>query len=68
VNRTIEEKFLSRPRMTVSRLTEEIRIRCQRAALKPVSCKAIEMRIARLDPRLVKRGRHGAKAAHEVAY
>jgi putative transposase len=66
VNRTIEEKFLSRPRMTVSRLTEEIRIRCQRAALKPVSRKAIEMRIARLDPRLVKRGRHGAKAAHDA--
>ena len=31
VTRTIEEKFLSRPRMTVSRLTEEIRIRCLRA-------------------------------------
>src|SRR6266481_5546837 len=41
VNRTIEEKFLSRPRMTVSRLTEQIRIRCLRAALKPVSRKAI---------------------------
>ncbi len=66
VNRTIEEKFLSRPRMTVSRLTEEIRIRCQRAALKPVSRKAIEMRIDRLDPRLVKRGRHGAKAEHDA--
>lgn len=66
VNRTIEEKFLSRPRMTVSRLTEEIRIRCQRAALKPVSRKAIEMRIAQLDPRLVKSGRHGAKAAHDA--
>jgi putative transposase len=24
------------------------------------------MRIARLDPRLVKRGRHGAKAAHDA--
>jgi putative transposase len=66
VTRTIEEKFLSRPRMTVSRLTEEIRIRCLRATLKPVSRKAIEMRIARLDPRLVKRGRHGAKAAHDA--
>jgi putative transposase len=66
VNQTIEEKFLSRPRMTVSRLTEEIRIRCLRAALKPVSRKAIEMRIALLDPRLVKRGRHGAKAAHDA--
>jgi putative transposase len=66
VNRTIEEKFLSRPRMPVSRLTEEIRIRCLRAALKPVSRKAIEMRIALLDPRLVKRGRHGAKAAHDA--
>src|ERR1700730_1424667 len=66
VTRTIEEKFLSRPRMTVSRLTEEIRIRCLRAALKPVSRKAIEMRIALLDPRLVKRGRHGAKSAHDA--
>jgi putative transposase len=66
VTRAIEEKFLSRPRMTISRLTEEIRIRCLRATLKPVSRKAIEMRIARLDPQLVKRGRHGAKAAHDA--
>lgn len=66
VTRAIEEKFLSRPRVTISRLTEEIRIRCLRATLKPVSRKAIEMRIARLDPRLVKRGRHGAKAAHDA--
>ena len=66
VTRAIEEKFLSRPRMTTSRLTEEIRIRCLRATLKPVSRKAIEMRIALLDPRLVKRGRHGAKAAHDA--
>ena len=66
VTRAIEEKFLARPRMTVSGLTEEIRIRCLRAALKPVSRKAIEMRIALLDPRRVKRGRHGAKAAHDA--
>ena len=66
VTRAIEEKYLARPRMTISGLTEEIRIRCLRAALKPVSRKAIEMRIARLDPRLVKRGRHGPKAAHDA--
>jgi len=66
VTRAIEEKFLTRPRITVSRLTEEIRIRCLRAALKPVSRKAIEMRIALLDPRVVKRGRHGTKAAHDA--
>jgi putative transposase len=66
VTRAIEEKFLSRPRATVSQLTEEIRERCIRAALRPVSRKAIEMRIALLDPRLVKRGRHGAKAAHDA--
>ena len=66
VTRAIEEKYLTRPRMTISGLTEEIRIRCLRAALKPVSRKAIEMRIARLDPRLVKRGRHGPKAAHDA--
>jgi putative transposase len=66
VTRAIEEKFLTRPRMTISGLTEEIRIRCLRAALKPVSRKAIEMRVALLDPRLVKRGRHGAKAAHDA--
>jgi putative transposase len=66
VSRAIEEKFLARPRMTISRLTEEIRIRCLRAALKPVSRNAVEMRIALLDPRLVKRGRHGAKAAHDA--
>jgi putative transposase len=52
--------------MTISRLTEEIRMRCLCAALKPVSRKAIEMRIALLDPRNVKRGRHGAKAAHDA--
>ncbi len=66
VTRAIEEKFLARPRMTISGLTEEIRIRCLRGALKPVSRRAIEMRIALLDPRLVKRGRHGAKAAHDA--
>lgn len=66
VTRAIEEKYLARPRMTVSGLKEEIRIRCLRAALKPVSRKAIEMRIALLDPRLVKRGRHGPKAAHDA--
>jgi putative transposase len=64
--RAIEEKFLARPRMTISQLTEEIRNRCLRAALKPVSRKAIEMRIALLDPRLVRRGRHGAKAARDA--
>ena len=52
--------------MTISGLKEAIRIRCLHASLKPVSRKAIEMRIARLDPRLVKRGRHGPKAAHEA--
>ena len=52
VTRAIEEKYLARPRMTISGLKEEIRIRCLRASLKPVSRKAIEMRIARLDPRL----------------
>jgi transposase len=66
VTRAIEEKYLARPRMTISGLTEEIRIRCLRAALKPVSRKAIEMRIALLDPRLVKHGRHGPKAAHDA--
>jgi putative transposase len=66
VTRAIQEKFLTRPRMTISRLTEEIRNRCLRAALRPVSRKAIEMRIGLLDPRLVKRGRHGAKAAHDA--
>jgi transposase InsO family protein len=66
VTRAIEEKFLSRPRVTVSQLTEEIRNRCLRASLKPVSRRAIEMRIAQLDPRVVKRGRHGSKAAHDA--
>jgi putative transposase len=66
VTRAIEEKYLARPRMSISALKEEIRIRCRRASLKPVSRKAIEMRIARLDPRLVKRGRHGPKAAHDA--
>jgi len=66
VTRAIEEKFLSRPRVTVSQLTEEIRNHCLRASLKPVSRRAIEMRIAQLDPRVVKRGRHGSKAAHDA--
>jgi hypothetical protein len=34
-----------------------LRMRCLRTALKPVPRKAIEMRIALLDPRVVKRGR-----------
>jgi AraC-like DNA-binding protein len=34
VTRTIEEKFLTRPRMTISRLTEEIRNRCPPAVIR----------------------------------
>ena len=66
VTRAIDEYFLRRPRAKVSQLIEEVRDRCQRTGLKPVSRKAIEMRISLLDPRLVKRRRHGAKAAHDA--
>jgi putative transposase len=66
VTRAIEERFLRRPRASVSQLTKEIRELCIRAQLKPVSRKAIDRRIALLDPRLVTRKRHGAKAAHDA--
>ena len=66
VMRTIEERFLRRPRASVSQLAKEIRELCIRAEQKPVSRKAIERRIAMLDPRLVTRKRHGAKAAHDT--
>jgi putative transposase len=61
--RCIEQRFLSRPRATVSFVTEEVERQCRAAGLKPVSRKAIDLRIASLDPRLVTSRRHGSKAA-----
>ena len=66
VTRAIEQRFLRRPRLSVSKLTKEIRELCIRAQQKPVSRKAIDRRIALLDPRLVTRKRHGAKAARDA--
>jgi putative transposase len=61
--RCIEQRFLSRPRATVSLVTEEVERQCRAAGLKPVSRKAIDLRIASLDPRLVTSRRHGSKVA-----
>ena len=66
VTRAIEERFLRRPHASVSQLTKQIRELCIRAQQKPISRKAIDRRIALLDPRLVTRKRHGAKAAHDA--
>ena len=61
--RCIEQRFLSRPRATVTLVAEEVQRQCRAAGLKPVSRKAIDLRIASLDPRLVTSRRHGSKAA-----
>jgi putative transposase len=61
--RCIEQRFLSRPRAPVSLVTEEVERQCRAAGLKPVSRKAIDLRIAALDPRLITSRRHGGKAA-----
>jgi putative transposase len=42
---------------------EEVERQCSAAGVKPVSRKAIDLRIAALDPRLVTSRRHGGKAA-----
>jgi len=64
--RCIEQRFLSRSRATVSFVTEEVERQCRAAGLRPVSRKAIDLRIASLDPRLVTSRRHGGKAARTV--
>ena len=61
--RCIEQRFLSRPRATVTLVAEEVERQCRAAGLKPVSRKAIDLRIASLDPRFVTSRRHGSKAA-----
>jgi putative transposase len=61
--RCIEQRFLRRPRATVAFVTEEVERQCRAAGLKAVSRKAIDLRIAALDPRLVASRRHGGKAA-----
>jgi putative transposase len=61
--RCIEQRFLSRPRAPVSLVIEEVERQCRAAGLKPVSRKAIDLRIAALDPRLITSRRHGGKAA-----
>ncbi len=66
VMRAIEERFLRRPRSSVSDITEEIARRCRKAGFKAVSRKAIDRRIAALDPRRVIRSRHGARAARDA--
>ena len=61
--RCIEQHYLRRPRASVTFVMEEVERQCSAAGLKPISRKAIDMRIAALDPRLVTSRRHGAKAA-----
>jgi putative transposase len=61
--RCIEQRFLRRPRATVALLMEEVERQCRVAGVKAVSRKAIDSRIAPLDPRLVTSRRHGSKAA-----
>jgi putative transposase len=64
--RCIEQRFLRRPRATVALVMEEVERQCGAAGVKPVSRKAIDLRIAALDPRLVTSRRHGGKAARTV--
>jgi putative transposase len=64
--RCIEQCFLRRPRATVTLVMEEVERQCSAAGVKPVSRKAIDVRIAALDPRMVTSRRHGSKAARTV--
>jgi putative transposase len=64
--RCIEQRFLIRPRSSVSTVAEEVARQCRAAGLKPVSRKAIDHRIAALDPRMVTARRHGSKAARDT--
>jgi putative transposase len=61
--RCIEQCFLRRPRATVTLVMEEVERQCRAAGVKVVSRKAIDIRIAALDPRAVTSRRHGNKAA-----
>jgi putative transposase len=64
--RCIEQCFLRRPRATVTLVMEEVDRQCRAAGVKAVSRKAIDMRIAALDPRMVTSRRHGNKVARTV--
>jgi putative transposase len=66
VMRAIEERYLNKSRITVTRLMEDIRQRCAAAGTRAVSRNAVERRIEALEPRFVTRRRHGTKASRDA--
>jgi putative transposase len=65
VSELIEERYLSKQRLSVERLMRDIILRCRRAKIQPPHTNTVRRRIAQLSDRLIVERRLGKKAADD---